>query len=364
MTDMFQNYTPAQRKAIQLFSNHPKVFGGANGYLLRTFGIPPNMWLAKRFLKLTAEETKDYHPFLPKPPRDLPLALTSPPFHLGTQQGTPSGSFQDIPSELLSLIFSFVSLRDFITFSTVSKHWYSVTLDDSLWRLQFIRAMNRCPSADWLHRLFDRLDASSSTNWRISFIRASKATRSYCPLIHISSKCRVLFGCGAKEEEWRISLLIGIFLKRISRSMEGLKFIRRISCAVKKSCIPVKIHLEISKRLEFDMFPPKLKPFEEKVTQSNSQFYILYLTCCEGIGRILYEGSNREIFALSLFNNNNGIHKWRDDEWNHQIGFVEHNIPVPIPRSHILNRITVKKAITWHFLTLITGIHVLLVFLI
>jgi len=182
MTNLFQNYTPAQRKAIQLLSNHPKAFGVGNDYLLRTFSIPPNMWLAKRFLKLTAEETKENHPFLPKPPRDLPLALTAP-FHCDEpQQGTPTGTFQEVPSELLSLIFSFVSLRDFITFSTVSKHWYSVSLDNSLWRLQFIRAMHRCPSADWLHRLFDRLDESSSTNWRFSFIRASKfPTPSYYP---------------------------------------------------------------------------------------------------------------------------------------------------------------------------------------
>jgi len=174
LLEAFQNFTPTQRKAIQLLSNHPQVFVyGNNTTYMRANGIPSNMWLAKRYLKMTAEEMKDNHPFLPKPPRDLPLALTAP-FRFGTHQGTPTGTFQEVPSELLSLIFSFVSLQDFITFSTVSKHWYSVSLDDSLWRLQFIRAMHRCPSADWLHRLFDRLDESSSTNWRFSFIRASK----------------------------------------------------------------------------------------------------------------------------------------------------------------------------------------------
>ena len=179
MTEAFQNFTPTQRRAIQLFSNHPKIFKfGNNTHLMGKFGIPSDMWKTKRFLKMTAPETKDDHPFLPKPPRDLPLALTAP-FHCEANQGTISGSFKDVPLELLSLIFSFVSLRDFITFSTVSKHWYSVTLDDSLWRLQFLRMMDRCPSADWLHRLFDRLDASSSTNWRISFIQASKFIPSF-----------------------------------------------------------------------------------------------------------------------------------------------------------------------------------------
>ena len=71
-----------------------------------------------------------------------------------------------------------------------------------------------------------------------------------------------------------------------------------------------------------------------------------------GVGSVFNEPFAEEVFALPL---NNGIHKWRVDEWNERVGLVEHNIPVPIPRSHLLNRIIVKKVIAWCGLTLMTG---------
>ena len=140
MEEFFKMLTPTQRKVFQLLSNHKIVYFYDNTDTMNICGLPNCMWMTKRFLKITAEDTRDNHPYLPKPPRDLPLALTSPlPYNTTAQQASTTGATKDLPSELLVLIFSYVSLRELVNASLVCKHWRSVSHDNYLWRLQFLR---------------------------------------------------------------------------------------------------------------------------------------------------------------------------------------------------------------------------------